>query len=84
MGEFKLELKDIWNAAIFIAVGMILFAGFMIWNEYSSANDFCDGEIEYNFPGDYYCDTIPIYKYSNGWGYERELNLSMINKLILP
>ncbi len=84
MVEFRLETKDIWNAFILIAIGMILFAGFMIWNEYRDANNFCEGELEYNFPGDYYCNTIPIYKYSNGWDYERELTPTQINKLILP
>ena len=66
---------------------MILFAGFMIWYEYNGAKTSCNdsgGEIEYNFPGDYYCDTIPFYKYSDGWDYERELNPTIINKLILP
>ena len=81
MEEFKLESKDIWNAIILIAVGMIVVAGFMMIDEFTSARKSCEnigGEFEYNFPIDYFCDDKPFFKYDDGWDYEREINLSSI------
>jgi len=78
--EFKLEPKDIWNAVILIAVGIILVMSYIIVSEFVGAKQGCNdlgGEFKYSFP-DYYCDTIPIYKYEDGWDYSREINLSNI------
>ena len=84
MDEFKLESKDIWNVVILISIGIVIVAGFMIINEYTSARKFCkenDGVFESVFPSLYYCDNISLYKYTDGWDYNREVDYS---KLVLP
>jgi len=81
MQDLKLEPKDIWNIIIFVSFGMIITMGWLMYNEINSGKRACEntgGEFEYDFPSDYYCDTIPFFKYDNGWDYERELNLSNI------
>jgi len=79
VGEFKLETKDIWNAVILISIGIIITMGGIILNEYYGAKNSCEnygGEFSFKFPNNYYCDTIPFYKYTDGWDYEREINFS--------
>ena len=77
--EFKIEANDIWKFIILIAVGMILTSCYIIYHEYSSARDSCidrEGEFDFQFLNNYFCNNKPFLKYSNGWDWSREFNFN--------
>ena len=78
--KIKLDSKLIAEIVIFISIGMLLTAGYLIYHEYSTARNSCinsEGEFEFKFPNKYFCNSKPFLKYSDGsWDWEREVNIS--------
>jgi len=77
----KLNYKTIYNATIFIAIGMIIFSIFFISNEIYSAKKYCEDlgmEYKFKIPYEHLCNNKTFFKYSNGWDFSREINISEI------
>lgn len=64
---------------LLIIIGTILIftVAFMVYNEFSGAKSFCESqEAEYSFTFPeigHFCDGEQIFKYKEGWDFDREL-----------
>ena len=79
--KFRLETKDIWNMVILISIGLIIVSGFMVLEEFIGARKDCrniNGEFNYKFPSQYFCNNKSFLRYNDGWDFSREINFSNI------
>jgi len=71
--------KNIWNAIIILAIGLIIGSAIMMYLEYNSAKKFCsetNGEFKFKFPDKYFCSETILIKYSDGWDWDREIKFN--------
>jgi len=79
--KFELDSKTVYSIAIFISIGLIIGALFIIYYEISDAKKSCeDLEMEYKFviPYKHLCNNKSFFKYSDAWDFSRVINYSSI------
>lgn len=77
----KIKYKLIYDVLIFLSISMIVVAGFYILNEIMTAKKSCKdlgGNYIFHFPNKHLCNNKSFFKYSDGWDFSREINLSNI------
>ena len=77
--EFKFDSNTITIIVIVFAVGMILASAYLIISEINGAKTSCEEigmEYKFNFPYEHLCNGKEFFKYSDGWSFETEVNIS--------
>ena len=73
----KEQYKTILTVAIMVGIFLILIAGYLVYQEISSAKKFCksiDGNYTlkaFPLPVEHLCNNETFFKYTDGWGFDK-------------